>query len=158
MTAPAPRPEPPALPVTFRPTRTRVVLLSVGVAMFVVITVVALALEKLSPAERTSFVFVALLFFGVLALLSRPRIVADQSGVTVVNLTRTRRLAWEEILRVNLRVGDPWVFLDLSDGTSLPALGIQPGIAKAQAVRDARALRALAESRGTGADADTRNG
>ena len=32
---------------------------------------------------------------------------------------------------MNLRPGDPWVFLDLSDGTSLPALGIQPGIAKA---------------------------
>ena len=33
---------------------------------------------------------------------------------------------------MNLRPGDPWVFLDLSDGTSLPALGIQPGIAKQQ--------------------------
>ncbi|MFD3655931.1 PH domain-containing protein [Streptomyces sp. 24-1644] len=158
MTAPAPRPELPALPVTFRPTLTRVVLLTVGLAMFVVITVVALALEKLSAAERTSFVFVALLFFGVLALLSRPKVVADEAGVTVVNLTRTRRLAWAEILRVNLRVGDPWVFLDLSDGTSLPALGIQPGIAKAQAIRDTRTLRALAESHGTGADAGTENG
>ncbi|QNE78504.1 PH domain-containing protein [Streptomyces finlayi] len=158
MTASASGPQTPTLPVTFRPTRTRVVLLSVGLAMFVVITVVALALEKLSPAERTSFVFVALLFFGVLALLSRPKVVADETGVTVVNLTRTRRLAWAEILRVNLRAGDPWVFLDLSDGTSLPALGIQPGIAKEQAIRDARTLRALAESRGTGADAGTENG
>ena len=158
MTAPAPRPERPTLPVTFRPTLTRVVLLTVGLAMFVVITAVALALEKLSAGERTSFVFVALLFFGVLALLSRPKVVADEAGVTVVNLTRTRRLAWAEILRVNLRVGDPWVFLDLSDGTSLPALGIQPGIAKEQAVRDARTLRALAEFHGTGADAGTENG
>ncbi|MEU8675599.1 PH domain-containing protein [Streptomyces sp. NPDC048560] len=155
---PAPRTGPPTLPATFRPTLTRVVLLTVGLVMFVVITVVALALEKLSAGERTSFVFVALLFFGVLALLSRPRIVADEAGVTVVNITRTRRLAWAEIVRVNLRAGDPWVFLDLSDGTSLPALGIQPGIAKEQAIRDARALRALAESHGTGADAGTENG
>ncbi|MFC9243998.1 PH domain-containing protein [Streptomyces sp. NPDC057136] len=158
MTAPASRPELPVLPVTFRPTLTRVVLLTVGLAMFVVITVVALALEKLSAGERTSFIFVALLFFGVLALLSRPKVVADETGVMVVNLTRTRRLAWAEILRVNLRVGDPWVFLDLSDGTSLPALGIQPGIAKEQAIRDARTLRALAEFHGTGADAGTENG
>ena len=50
---------------------------------------------------------------------------------------------------MNLRPGDPWVFLDLSDGTSLPALGIQPGIAKERAIADARALRALAESRST---------
>ena len=67
----------------------------------------------------------------MLALLSRPKVVADEAGVTVVNLTAQRRLEWAEILRVNLRPGDPWVFLDLSDGTSLPVLGIQPGIAKA---------------------------
>nr|WP_093762301.1 PH domain-containing protein [Streptomyces sp. BpilaLS-43] len=149
---------PPALPATFRPTRTRVVLLTVGLAMFVVITAIAMLLENLSPGERTSFVFVALLFFGVLALLSRPRIVADESGVTVVNITRTRRLAWAEVVRVNLRAGDPWVFLDLSDGTSLPALGIQPGIAREHAIRDARSLRALAEIHGSGVDEGTRNG
>ncbi|MER7109177.1 PH domain-containing protein [Streptomyces sp. NPDC000229] len=142
----------PSLPVTFRPTRTRAVLLSVGTVMFVTITAVAMMLEKLGPGERASFVFVAALFFGVLALLSRPKVVADDEGVTVVNLTRTRRLAWAEILRVNLREGDPWVFLDLSDGTSMPALGIQPGIGKQQAIRDAQALRALAEARGTGPD------
>ncbi|THA30601.1 PH domain-containing protein [Streptomyces sp. A1277] len=152
MSAPTPPPGAPALPVTFRPTRTRVVLLTVGAAMFAVITVVAFTLEQLSGGERVSFVFTALLFFGVLALLSRPKVVADDEGVTVVNLTRTRRLSWAEIVRVNLRAGDPWVFLDLSDGTSMPALGIQPGIAKQQAIRDARALRDLAERRGTGTD------
>ncbi|MFF6777979.1 PH domain-containing protein [Streptomyces sp. NPDC012637] len=143
----------PALPVTFRPARTRVVLLTAGVTMFVVITAVGLMLEKLGPGERASFVFTAAMFLGVLVLLSRPKVVADDEGVTVVNITRTRRLAWAEILKVNLRPGDAWVFLDLSDGTSLPALGIQPGIAKEQAIRDARALRALAESRGTGTEA-----
>ncbi|MFH9394881.1 PH domain-containing protein [Streptomyces sp. NPDC017413] len=154
----ATRPEQPTLPVTFRPTLTRVVLLSTGLVMFLVITVIALMLERLTPGERITFVFVAALFFGVLALLSRPKVTADDSGVTVVNLTLTRRLAWEEILRVNLRSGDPWVYLDLSDGTSLPALGIQPGLAKQQAIRDARALRSLAESRGSGSDATPGSG
>lgn len=120
--------------------------------MFVVITAVALMLERLGPGERLSFVFTAALLSGVLVLLSRPKVVADDEGVTVVNITRTRRLAWAEILKVNLRPGDAWVFLDLSDGTSLPALGIQPGIAKEAAIRDARALRALAEAHGTGAE------
>ncbi|MDV9189667.1 PH domain-containing protein [Streptomyces sp. SR27] len=144
--------QPPALPVTFRPGRTRAILLTMGTAMFVVITAVALMLERLGPGERVSFVFTAALLSGVLVLLSRPKVVADDEGVTVVNITRTRRLAWAEILKVNLRPGDPWVFLDLSDGTSLPVLGIQPGIAKESAIRDARALRALADSRGTGAE------
>ncbi|GGW89480.1 PH domain-containing protein [Streptomyces chryseus] len=144
------QPELPALPVTFRPTRTRAVLLTVGAAMFAVITAIALMLKTLSGGERVAFVFTALLLSGVLVLLSRPKVVADEGGVTVVNLTTKRRLEWAEIVRVNLRPGDAWVFLDLSDGTSLPALGIQPGVAKQQAVRDARALRDLAESRGTG--------
>ncbi|MFB0631848.1 PH domain-containing protein [Streptomyces sp. AB3(2024)] len=142
---------PPALPVTFRPTRTRAVLLGVGLAMFATITAIALLLESLSPGERVSFVFTAALMSSVLVLLSRPKVVADETGVTVVNLTTTRRLEWPQIVRVNLRPGDPWVFLDLSDGSSLPVLGIQPGIARARAIDDARALRALAETRGTGA-------
>lgn len=159
MSAPEPRPtELPALPATFRPTLTRVVLLAVGAATFVVISAVAVILENLSPGERTSFVFVALLFFGVLALLGRPHITADAAGVTVVNITRTRRLAWAEILRVNLRAGDPWVFLDLSDGTCMPALGIQPGLAKGRAIRDARTLRALVEFHGSGVNDATENG
>ncbi|GAA2647708.1 MULTISPECIES: PH domain-containing protein [Streptomyces] len=147
----AAQPVTPDLPVTFRPTRTRVVLLGVGIAMFATITAIALLLENLGPGERASFVFTAVLLSSVLVLLSRPKVVADETGVTVVNLTTTRRLEWAQILRVNLRPGDPWVFLDLSDGTSLPALGIQPGIARQQAIGDARALRALAETRGTGA-------
>lgn len=140
---------PPALPVTFRPGRTRAVLLTAAGALFVVITAVALLLEKLGPGERLSFVFTAALLAGVLALLARVKVVADESGVTVVNIASKRHLDWAEIVQVNLRPGDPWVFLNLSDGTSLPALGIQPGIAKQQAITDARALRALVEARTT---------
>ncbi|MFJ8165655.1 PH domain-containing protein [Streptomyces sp. NPDC096136] len=150
MSESAAQPALPELPVTFRPNRTRAVLLGVGLVMFATITAIALLLENLSPGERVSFIVTAVLMGSVLVLLSRPKVVADESGVTVVNLTTTRRLEWAQILRVNLRPGDPWVFLDLNDGTSLPALGIQPGIAKARAIGDARALRALAETRGTG--------
>ncbi|WP_369245165.1 PH domain-containing protein [Streptomyces sp. R41] len=140
----------PTLPVTFRPSRTRAVLLTAGAAIFVVITTVAMLLEQLGPGERLSFIFTAALLFGVLLLLSRPKVVADENGVTVVNIAGKRHLDWAEILQVNLRPGDPWVFLNLSDGTSLPALGIQPGIAKQRAIEDARALRALAEARSIG--------
>ncbi|MFJ4515020.1 PH domain-containing protein [Streptomyces sp. NPDC088817] len=137
----------PALPVTFRPGRTRAVLLTAGAVIFVVITTVGLLLEQLSPGERVSFAFTGALLAGVLVLLARPKVVADDSGVTVVNIVGRRRLEWAEIIQVNLRPGDPWVFLNLSDGTSLAALGIQPGIAKQQAIADARALRALVEAR-----------
>ncbi|AWT41923.1 MULTISPECIES: PH domain-containing protein [Streptomyces] len=137
----------PDLPVTFRPARTRVVLLTAAAVIFVVISTVGLLLEQLGPGEKLSFVFTGALIAGVLLWLSRPKVVAEESGVTVVNFAGTRRLEWAEILKVNLRVGDPWVFLNLSDGTSLPALGIQPGINKERAVADARTLSALVEAR-----------
>lgn len=140
----------PALPVTFRPSRTRAVLVTIGAALFAVLTAVALTLPAVTPAERVSFVFAGLLCLGVLLLLSRPHVTADEGGVTVVNLTTRRRLEWAEVLGVNLRQGDPWVSLDLADGTTLPAMGIQPGIAKERAIADACALRALAEAHGTG--------
>ncbi|MFD7999059.1 PH domain-containing protein [Streptomyces mirabilis] len=143
-------PDLPTLPVTFRPSLTRAVLLTAGVAIFVVIATVAMLLEQLSPGEKLSFIFIGALLFGVLLMLSRPKVVADETGVTVVNITTRRHLEWAEILQVNLRPGDPWVFLNLSDGTSLPVLGIQPGIAKQRAIQDARALRALAEARSIG--------
>ncbi|MEU0969696.1 PH domain-containing protein [Streptomyces sp. NPDC005917] len=136
----------PSLPVTFRPGLTRVILLTAGVAIFVTISGIALLLEQLGPGEKLSFVITGALIFWVLAQLARVKVVADESGVTVVNIAGKRRLEWAEILQVNLRPGDPWVFLNLSDGTSLPALGIQPGIAKKRAIADAKALRALAEA------------
>jgi hypothetical protein len=139
----------PSLPVTFRPGHTRAILLTAGVAIFLTITTIALLLEQLGPGERLSFVVTGALIFAVLAQLARVRVVADDDGVTVVNITSSRRLEWAEILQVNLRPGDPWVFLNLSDGTSLPALGIQPGLAKQRAIADAAALRALAEARST---------
>jgi Bacterial PH domain len=139
----------PSLPVTFRPGHTRAILLTAGVAIFLTISGVALLLEQLGPGERASFVITGALIFWVLAQLARVKVVADESGVTVVNIASKRRLDWAEILQVNLRPGDPWVFLNLSDGTSLPALGIQPGLAKQRAIADARTLRALAEARST---------
>ncbi|MER6328502.1 PH domain-containing protein [Streptomyces sp. NPDC001034] len=136
----------PDLPVTFRPGHTRAILLTAGVAIFLTISGIALLLEGLGPGERMSFVVTGALIFWFLAQLARIKVVADESGVTVVNIASKRRLDWAEILQVNLRPGDPWVFLNLSDGTSLPALGIQPGIARERAIVDARALRALAEA------------
>lgn len=144
-------PDLPALPVTFRPGHIRAVLLTAAVAVFVVIGAVALLLP-VTPGERGSFLFTGALLAVVAALLARPKVVADEHGVTVTNITRGRRLAWAEIVQVHLRSGDPWVFLDLSDGTSMPALGIQPGLARRQALADARTLRALVEAR-TGGEA-----
>ncbi|GAA1894520.1 PH domain-containing protein [Streptomyces sodiiphilus] len=146
----------PALPRTFRPLRTRVVLHTSGAVVFGVLTLIAFLLPaggamSWGPGDRAAISASGLLAWAVLALLSRPKAVADPGGVTVVNLTTRRRLAWAEIIRVNLRPGDPWASLDLADGTTLAVMGIQPGIARGQAMADARALRDLVDHHGAGA-------
>jgi hypothetical protein len=50
---------------------------------------------------------------------------ASTQGLLVVNWARSRRLDWAEVVAVRLAPGDPWVYLDVSDGTNLPVMGIQ---------------------------------
>ncbi|NUS17592.1 MAG: PH domain-containing protein [Streptomyces sp.] len=147
------------LPVTFRPLLTRVVLLTVGTLLLGTLCTLAVLMpaEGASPwtlGDRVSVAVVGVLALGVLALLSRPKAVADADGLTVVNVIVKRRLAWAEVLGVRLRPGDAWAHLDLADGTTLAVMGIQPGMAKRQAVVDARLLRdlvtALGEAPGDG--------
>ncbi|WP_313895972.1 PH domain-containing protein [Streptomyces sp. YIM 98790] len=149
----------PRLPVTFRPIRTRIVLMALGACVFTVLTVVAVLLPATGGApwgtgDRIAFVASGLLVWAVLGLLARPRAVADRDGLTVVNLTTRRRLAWAQIIKVSLRPGDPWVSLDLHDGTTLAVMAIQPGVDSRRALADARALRALADAYGTAGSGD----
>ncbi|WP_405010306.1 PH domain-containing protein [Kitasatospora sp. NBC_01539] len=149
MSTPAPPPAP-VLPLTWSPRRNRYVLLPLCGVMVIVFTVLAFALPaNWHTNDRAAMVVCGLIFAGVALMLARPRVSADETGVTVVNFVRSRRLAWAEIVRVNLRAGDPWVILDLADGTSLAAVGIQPGAGRAQAVTAARTLRDLVDDRGT---------
>lgn len=147
------------LPVTFRPLVTRVVLLTMGTLLLVTLTTIAVVMpyEGVSPwttGDRVTLVVVGVLALALLTLLSRPKAVADTGGLTVVNLTVKRRLAWAEVLAVRLRPGDAWVHLDLADGTTLAVMGIQPGIARQQALGDARRLRELVEALGEARSGD----
>ncbi|HZE66247.1 MAG TPA: PH domain-containing protein, partial [Sporichthyaceae bacterium] len=70
------------------------------------------------------------------------RIVAGRDHLEVRNLFRSRTLAWGEVLAVRFRPGDPWAYLDLSDGETLAAMGIQASDGPA-AVESARELARL---------------
>ncbi|KOV10834.1 membrane protein [Streptomyces sp. XY431] len=119
---------------------------AVLVVLFAVIAVALPANWQLN--DRIMMVLSGVLFASVGLMLARPRVSADAEGVTVVNFVRRRRLAWAEIVGVNFRQGDPWATLDLADGTSLAAVGIQPGVGRNQAIADARALRDLVARHG----------
>jgi hypothetical protein len=100
-------------------------------------------------AEFTAFqvgtVFaLGLMFYAGGFALARSRVVARVDGLTVVNGYRTRRFAWNEVLAITLRPGSPWAVLDLSNGTSVAAMGIQ-GSDGPRSARQVRQLRILVD-------------
>jgi Bacterial PH domain len=112
---------------TWRPRLGRVI--AYGMAGLIMAAMLGLAIGAPSPpwalADRVGVVVLGLLLGGVLHLVARCRVVADADGLTLVNLARVHELSWAEIVGVNMGDSDPWVYLDLSDGTRLPAFGIQ---------------------------------
>ncbi len=115
--------------------------------------VVALVIWFAFPPEiRAKFTFFQLATIFALSAgamtcgyaLTRSRVDAREEGLTVVNGFKRRDLEWSQVLGVSLRPGSPWVVLDLSDGTSVPAMGIQ-GSDGARATRQVKLLRALVE-------------
>lgn len=123
-------PDLPALPHTFRPRRGRWAALAAASSFVVVMGVLALILPDggglaFHLVDRLLVVLVGLLVAAVLLAVARVRVRADHDGLTVVNVVRRRRLEWAEVVTVRLARDDPWVMLDLADGQSLAAMGIQ---------------------------------
>jgi len=138
-----------ALPRTFRPVGVRVAAAVLGGLLAVTALVMWWAFPPHIRAQFTAFqiltiVFLALLFYGSGYALARSRVVARADGLVVVNGYRRRRFEWNEVLAVSLRPGSPWAVLDLSDGTSVPAMGIQGSDGKRARVQ-VRELRALVD-------------
>jgi hypothetical protein len=135
------------VPRRFRPLGVRLAATLLGLALVTVTTVIWVTFPPEIRAQFTPFQKVTVLAvglaFGICAhALARSRLDADAGGLTVVNGYRRRRFEWSQVLAVTLRPGSPWALLDLSDGTTVPAMGIQ-GSDGARAARQVRQLRGL---------------
>ncbi len=120
----------PALPHTWRPRFGPAVSIGMGTLLVVAALAMWFGLPAASRAQfnvlqTLTLVLVLLALLYGLYRLARMRVRADEGGLTVVNVVRTRRLEWAEVLRVSLRPGDPWVQLDIDDGTTVPVMAIQ---------------------------------
>jgi hypothetical protein len=140
----------PTLPVTFRPRGVRVAAGVFGVLLVATVAAIWIAFpdsvqEQFTLGQKVTVLGMGLLVFAVGHALVRCRVDADEQGLTIVNGYRTHELSWPQVVRVTLRPGSPWVVLDLTDGTTRSAMGIQ-GSDGARAVRQTRQLRALVES------------
>ncbi|MGI5168761.1 PH domain-containing protein [Spirillospora sp. CA-253888] len=142
----------PTLPTVWRPRTTRVVAYATaGAIMLSLIALAVLVAPQFKLFDRILIVLSGVLIAWVLHMLARCRVVATDEGLTVVNAFRTRRLAWAEVLDADMGVGEPWPTLDLADGTSVGAMGIN-GTEKALAARQLAELQALLRERGEAPD------
>ncbi|MEV7432010.1 PH domain-containing protein [Nocardioides sp. NPDC092400] len=137
----------PGLPRTWRPLGPRIVAIVLGVGLLVILAMAWISFgdevrSKFTTFQRGTVVFFVLLGGAVLHALTRSRVTADRDGLTVVNGYRSRRYEWAEVVAVNLPAGAPWVTIDLSDGRTVSAMGIQgsDGAKSREAVRELRRL------------------
>jgi hypothetical protein len=135
----------PPLPHTWRPFGVRMAGALFGGMLLVVCAVAWFSFDaeiqaRFTLFQRGTLVFLGLLFFGAGHALARSRVVAERDRLVVVNGYRRHEYDWPEVLAVHLPPGAPWATLDLADGTSQPAMGIQGSDGD-------RARRAVAELR-----------
>jgi hypothetical protein len=98
--------------------------------------------DAITPFQQGTVIAMGLGMLAVLYALIRSRVVAAPDGLTVVNGYRRRDFEWAEVIAVRLPPGAPWVTLDLADGNTCAAMGIQgsDGQRARIAVRELRAL------------------
>jgi hypothetical protein len=141
---------PPPLPRQFRPLGVRLAVIAFGVALLATTAAIWFTFPdevqaSFTPVQKLTVLALGLGIGAVGYALARCRVRAEAGGLTVVNGYVTRRFAWEEVVDVTLRPGNPWAVLDLADGTSQSALGIQ-GSDGTRAQRQVRELRLLVEA------------
>ncbi|MGQ0630539.1 MAG: PH domain-containing protein [Sporichthyaceae bacterium] len=140
-----------ALPHTWRPRRTRIFCYSIATFMLATLIVIAIILpddgsRPWSFADRAALVLIGVAIAAFLHKHASVRVTADVDGLEVVNLFKRRRVVWGEVLAVRLRRGDPWAYLDLSDGETLAVMGIQASDGD-KAPAAARAIATLVHER-----------
>lgn len=135
----------------YRPVRARAVVYGCAVAVMVAMIVLAIVLPSTGPHPWGPGSRLAMVVFGaaVVFLLHRladVRVEAAEAGVLVVNVVGRRRLEWAEIVGVRLLRDDAWMMLDLADGESLAAMGVQKSEGKRGERQAAEFARLVADN------------
>jgi len=135
------------LPHTWRPLGPRIAGAAAGSALLVITSFLWFGFDQetrasVTPFQRGTVVGLGLIGFAALYALIRSRVDAEMDRLIVVNGYRRHEFEWAEIIGVHLPPGAPWVTLDLADGSTASAMGIQgsDGARAKQAVRELRAL------------------
>jgi hypothetical protein len=120
----------PELPHTWRPLGVRLASSFFGGLLLVVCVSGWIAVGpdvrgRVTPYQQVTLLLFGVAFAAVLWALIRCRVTASEEGLLLVNGFRRHTYEWPELLAVHMPRGAPFATLDLADGTSIQALGIQ---------------------------------
>lgn len=120
----------PELPHTWRPLGVRLASAFFGGLLLVVCVSGWIAVGpdvrgRVTPYQQVTLLLFGVAFAAVLWALIRCRVTASEEGLLLVNGFRRHSYEWPELLAVHMPRGAPFATLDLADGTSIQALGIQ---------------------------------
>lgn len=136
----------PQLPMVIRPRR--IVIFGAIAAAVVLGTVIVLGLMlqadgiPLRIVDKVGFMSVGLFGAAAIMLVARPKITADESGLTVRNVLGDSVLPWPIVHRIAFPPGAHWAQAMLADDETQPLMAIQ-AMDRDRAVAALKAIRAL---------------
>lgn len=144
---------PPELPRTWRPFGPRIAAVVFGAVLVGAFGYLWLSFdeqtkETFNLLQRITVVGLILVGLALLYAMARSKVVAQDSGLAVVNGYRRREYEWAEVIAIRMPPGAPWPTLDLADGSTISAMGIH-GSDGARARTAVRELRSLLEAAGS---------
>lgn len=136
-----------SLPERFRPLGVRVAAWGFGLLLFATSALIWFAFGEETRDKFTLLQRLTLVGFGLAAAfagyaMGRSRVDARDDGLLVVNGFRNHHYAWDQVAGVTLRMGAPWALIELADGETAVAMGIQ-GSDGDRAVRQVKRLRVI---------------
>lgn len=136
-----------SLPERFRPLGVRVAAWGFGLLLLATSALIWFAFGEETRDKFTLLQRLTLVGFGLAAAfagyaMGRSRVDARDDGLLVVNGFRNHHYAWDQVAGVTLRMGAPWALIELADGETAVAMGIQ-GSDGDRAVRQVKRLRVI---------------
>ena len=133
--------------MTFRPLGVRIAVVVLGLLLLGVGAAIWFAFpqevrDQFTMFQRLTVMAFVLVYAAAGYAMARSRVEVRTDGLHVVNGYRATTYAWQDVDGVALRAGGPWAVLELADGTTTPAMGIQ-GSDGSRAVKQARELKRL---------------